>query len=72
MTKAERLQTFTSVSTHAMVIVGAHVDEKTGKPVRYRVENSWSADAGTKGKTVTRPFLEEGLTVIRRVLCHDK
>jgi len=35
--------------THAMVISGVHVDSITGKPVRYRVENSWGEDAGKEG-----------------------
>lgn len=32
-----------------MVISGVHIDPVTGKPVRYRVENSWGEDAGSKG-----------------------
>lgn len=35
--------------THAMVISGVHVDPITGKPTRYKVENSWGEDAGSKG-----------------------
>lgn len=34
--------------THAMVITAVHLDED-GRPVRYRVENSWSDSAGDKG-----------------------
>ncbi|KAK9897360.1 peptidase C1B, bleomycin hydrolase [Cystobasidium minutum MCA 4210] len=48
MSKAQRLQTGESSMTHAMVIVAAHLDEN-GKPVRFRVENSWADTAGTKG-----------------------
>jgi len=48
MTKAQRLQTGESSMTHAMVIVAAHLDSN-GRPVRYRIENSWSDTAGTKG-----------------------
>lgn len=48
MNKAERLQTEDSKMTHAMVIVGVHLD-LSGKPVRYRIENSWSDEYGTKG-----------------------
>ncbi|CAD6587372.1 MAG: hypothetical protein CYPHOPRED_003901 [Cyphobasidiales sp. Tagirdzhanova-0007] len=48
MNKAQRLQTGESSMTHAMVIVAAHLD-KTGTPVRYRIENSWSDAAGSKG-----------------------
>lgn len=34
--------------THAMVISGVHLDP-AGKPVRYKVENSWGPDVGNKG-----------------------
>ncbi|KAJ9667659.1 bleomycin hydrolase [Coniosporium apollinis] len=47
MNKAERLMTGESAMTHAMVLTGVHVVD--GKPVRWRVENSWSEAAGTKG-----------------------
>ena len=49
MNKAERLVTGESQMTHAMVLTAVHVDEKTGKPVRWRVQNSWGASAGDKG-----------------------
>ncbi|KAK8167842.1 peptidase C1B, bleomycin hydrolase [Phyllosticta citrichinensis] len=49
LSKAERLTTGESAMTHAMVLTGVHLDEKTGEPVRWRVENSWSASAGTDG-----------------------
>lgn len=47
MNKAERLQTGASSATHAMVLTGVHVEK--GKSVRWRIENSWSEGAGTKG-----------------------
>lgn len=47
LTKAQRLQTGESAMTHAMVITAVHLDE--GKPVRYRVENSWGPYAGEAG-----------------------
>lgn len=34
--------------THAMVISGVQLDS-AGKPVRYKVENSWGEDAGKDG-----------------------
>ena len=37
-----------SAMTHAMVISGVHLDA-AGKPVRYKVENSWGEDPGNKG-----------------------
>ncbi|RFU72958.1 bleomycin hydrolase [Trichoderma arundinaceum] len=49
MTKAERLMTGESLMTHAMVLTAVHLDEKTGKPVRWRVQNSWGTAAGDKG-----------------------
>merc|ERR1711881_668133 len=48
MTKAQRLQTGESSMTHAMVLTAVHLDSE-GKPVRWRVENSWSNTAGTDG-----------------------
>ena len=48
MTKAERLLTGESLMTHAMVLTAVHLDA-AGKPVRWRVENSWSVAAGTDG-----------------------
>lgn len=47
--KAERLRTGESAMTHAMVLTAVQVDEKTGKSVRWRVENSWSDGVGEKG-----------------------
>jgi len=48
LTKAERLQICDSAMTHAMVISGVHLDP-AGKPVRYKVENSWGETAGKDG-----------------------
>ncbi|EPQ57510.1 peptidase C1B, bleomycin hydrolase [Gloeophyllum trabeum ATCC 11539] len=48
LTKAQRLQVNESAMTHAMVISGVHLDSN-GKPVRYKVENSWGPDVGDKG-----------------------
>ncbi|KYK60656.1 putative LAP3-member of the GAL regulon [Drechmeria coniospora] len=49
MTKAQRLRTGESQMTHAMVLTAVHVDEETGKPVRWRVQNSWGTAPGDKG-----------------------
>lgn len=49
MSKAERLVTGESRMTHAMVLTAVHVDEQTGKPVRWRVQNSWGTAPGDKG-----------------------
>ncbi|KIJ67907.1 hypothetical protein HYDPIDRAFT_107440 [Hydnomerulius pinastri MD-312] len=52
LTKAQRLQTNESAMTHAMVISGVHIDEKTGRPVRFKVENSWGEESCYKGYMV--------------------
>ncbi|KAL6854027.1 peptidase C1B, bleomycin hydrolase [Trichoderma novae-zelandiae] len=49
MTKAQRLMTGESLMTHAMVLTAVHLDEKTGRPVRWRVQNSWGTAVGDKG-----------------------
>lgn len=49
MTKAQRLLARESQMTHAMVLKAVHVDEPTGRPVRWRVQNSWGAGAGAQG-----------------------
>ncbi|MCR4604220.1 MAG: C1 family peptidase [Prevotella sp.] len=45
MTKAERISTFDSGSTHAMTLTAVDLD-KNGKAVKWKVENSWGADWG--------------------------
>ncbi|KAK6465333.1 aminopeptidase and bleomycin hydrolase [Scheffersomyces coipomensis] len=47
--KADRLKTGSSQMTHAMVITGVHLDPKTGKPIRWKIENSWGDEVGEKG-----------------------
>lgn len=49
MTKAQRLMTGESQMTHAMVLTAVHIDEGSGKPVRWRVQNSWGTTPGDKG-----------------------
>lgn len=48
MSKADRIATFDSGSTHAMTLTAVHLDAD-GKPVRWKVENSWGSDHGVKG-----------------------
>ncbi|GAA5828401.1 hypothetical protein JCM5353_005061 [Sporobolomyces roseus] len=50
MDKASRLRTGDSAMTHAMLLTAVHIEN--GKPVRWRVENSWGPDACTKGYMV--------------------
>ena len=48
MNKADRISTFGSGSTHAMTLTAVDLDAD-GKPVKWKVENSWGADYGQKG-----------------------
>jgi len=46
--KAGRLDYGESLLTHAMVFTGVHLSEE-GKPLRWKVENSWSEKSGKGG-----------------------
>ena len=48
MTKADRISTFDSGSTHAMTLTAVDLDAD-GKPLKWKVENSWGGDWGQKG-----------------------
>lgn len=48
MNKAERISTFDSGSTHAMTLTAVDLDA-AGKPVKWKVENSWGPDNGFSG-----------------------
>ena len=48
MTKAERISTFDSGSTHAMTLTAVDL-AADGKPLKWKVENSWGGDWGQKG-----------------------
>ena len=48
MDKADRISTFDSGSTHAMTLTAVDIDA-SGKPVKWKVENSWGADNGFNG-----------------------
>lgn len=48
MTKAQRIETFDSGSTHAMTLTAVDLD-KDNKPLKWKVENSWGAAWGEKG-----------------------
>ena len=48
MTKAERISTFDSGSTHAMTLTAVDLDAQ-GKPLKWKVENSWGTASGANG-----------------------
>lgn len=48
MTKAERIETKASGSSHGMALVAVDVD-KAGKPTKWEFENSWGGDYGDHG-----------------------
>lgn len=48
LSKEERLNYSDSMLTHAMVFVGVDLD-KEGRPINWKVENSWGKDSGDEG-----------------------
>lgn len=59
MDKAERLDYGESLMTHAMVLEGVKLDE-SGKPVLWKVENSWGKDHARDGfNTLSDPWFDE-------------
>ncbi|XP_055382237.1 bleomycin hydrolase isoform X2 [Condylostylus longicornis] len=59
--KADRLIYGESAMTHAMVFTAVSLDEN-GKPVKFRVENSWGEERGEKGYLVmTNEWFKEFL-----------
>ena len=59
MDKKQRIQTFSSMSAHAMTLMAVDLDAD-GKPVKWMVENSWGQSAGYKGHLImTDRWFEE-------------
>ncbi|MCD8293040.1 MAG: C1 family peptidase [Prevotellaceae bacterium] len=51
MDKKQRIQTFSSGSSHAMTLMAVDLDG-AGKPVKWMVENSWGPKSGYQGHLV--------------------
>lgn len=51
MDKKQRIQTFSSGSSHAMTLMAVDLN-KDGKPVKWMVENSWGAGSGYQGHLI--------------------
>ena len=60
MTKAERIATGASASTHAMTLSGVDLD-KDGKPKKWLVENSWGKGANNGYLIMTDDWMNEYL-----------
>lgn len=59
MNKAQRIATYDSGSTHAMTLTAVDLDSD-GKPLKWKVENSWGAAWGQKGCLImTNEWFEE-------------
>ena len=74
MEKGERLMHRDSYATHAMILTGVHLDE-SGKPDRWKIENSWGEEAGRKGYFVCsekyfREYVYE--VIVRRKYLNDR
>ncbi len=69
MSKADRVRTFASGSTHAMTLVAVDIDAK-GQPKKWMVENSWGEKSGFKGHLImTDRWFEEYMF---RLVVHKK
>lgn len=51
MSKADRIRTFASASSHAMTLMGVDLTAD-GTPTKWKVENSWGPSAGYKGHLI--------------------
>ncbi|WP_297123377.1 C1 family peptidase [uncultured Porphyromonas sp.] len=69
MTKGERIASFDSGSTHAMTLVAVDLD-KSGKPTKWMVENSWGATAGHQGYLIMTDAWFDAYTF--RLVVHKK
>ena len=69
MNKRQRIQSFDSGSTHAMTLMAVDLD-KDGRPVKWKVENSWGITSGRQGYLImTDEWFNEYMF---RVVVHRK
>ena len=52
MDKKQRIQTYSSLSSHAMTLIAVDIDPETGKTKKWMVENSWGASSGYQGNMI--------------------
>lgn len=58
MNKKERIQTFTSGSSHAMTLMAVDIDQ-SGKPTKWMVENSWGQGPNSGHLIMTDEWFNE-------------
>lgn len=74
MNKKQRILTFDSGSSHAMTLVAVDLNGE-GKPVKWKVQNSWGAGNGHAGHLImTDEWFNEYMfrVVVNRKYCSDK
>ena len=74
MDKAQRISTFDSGSTHAMTLTAVDLDAN-GKPLKWKVENSWGAASGQQGCIIMTPeWFREYMfrLVVNKKYCSDR
>ena len=52
MDKKQRIQTYSSLSSHAMTLIAVDIDPTSGKTKKWMVENSWGASSGYQGNMI--------------------
>ena len=52
MDKKQRIQTYSSLSSHAMTLIAVDIDPESGKTKKWMVENSWGASSGYQGNMI--------------------
>ena len=52
MDKKQRIQTYSSLSSHAMTLIAVDIDAESGKTKKWMVENSWGPSSGYQGNMI--------------------